>query len=269
MNTNTITIEIKLQTTKMLSISSLSKYTSGNYNGLYYIDFGEYPQSSAGVTQPDNTIFNAVSGYYENSETNEKYELKSSVYYKVEPVRWLIIGNGKNLTGLPNLNFDGLAENQLLLLSEKMLVNNQYHTSMLDGLKWKNSSNYLTSLPALKSKIFSDKELSLLGDIFEYSFNDVDYYSKISILSYDMSFLYTNYCSISVSKCNYTPYCTQPRHDYYWLRNVASYWGNYSQGTGSGVVRALNSITGNNGGEAMVYTCANRPIIILQCDIFD
>ena len=87
---------------------------SGNEDGMfqntYYVEYGSYPQS---LYSGDTTSFNLVSGKTYNLKdkncpvytdgTNEYVKFESSStdttytgvkYYKVEPVRWLIVGYG-------------------------------------------------------------------------------------------------------------------------------------------------------------------------------
>ncbi|MDD4276206.1 MAG: hypothetical protein PHO33_04440 [Clostridia bacterium] len=278
LNVNTIQFEIKL-TTSITSILNLNKYSSGNYSGLYYVDFGEYPQSEVGTTQPEGTVQVTPSPYgsntfWVNNSTGEKFVKKSTIYYKIEPIRWLIIGNGGNYNNLLNKNYDELTNNQFLLLSEKCLELNYYHSSYVN-IAWRSSSMYSTILPNIKNQFFTISEQEKLEDIYEGSASGVDYYSKFSLLSYDMAYLYTNYCTPNNLKCEFTSWCsTANQVKRYWLKHTTSFYGKasgYPTGntytSGNGVLNAIDINNGNNYLTAVGWQHFVRPIIILNTSL--
>ncbi|MDD3396947.1 MAG: hypothetical protein PHR96_00140 [Clostridia bacterium] len=256
---NAIRIEIDLQTElpwEWLGVTG--KYTSGSYNGLYYVDFGEYPQSLYGTTQPTGTIYNSTSGYYENLETGKKYELYSTKYYNVEPVRWLVIGNGNNYNnanlGFPNINSDNLASNQLLLFSEKIIAGSTYGSGA--NVLWTNVSLYST-LSNMKDKMFSP----------ETNLGTFDDGSQLSILSSTMlSYKYSNYYSGALAlalTCTKTSWATTIGFDlaeYYWLRRVqtSAVFSGYTYTDGA------RYTTGAVSEIRTTYVAGIRPIIILN-----
>ena len=213
--------------------------TSGmtaNYIGFYYIDFGEYPQTSIGATLPNpaQTNQNLTTLYYEDSITGLKYGKNGSNYYKVEPVRWLVIGNGNNLNnmGFPDKNdtregITDLADNQLLLISEKVLF--KYIYSNVGGpIYWTQSTLYDYFEATLENQIFENIDSNLLGDFKDTKTTtpEIIYTSKLSLLTYYTErerehrlFYYGTYCSgagIGVLKCSYTSYAGSNIN--YWLR---------------------------------------------------
>jgi len=266
---NTIQIEIILSSTLPLEWLGVSgKYdatnTSGmtvNYIGLYYIDLGEYPQTQetdvdiiAGIIDtPDEN------GYYTSSVNEEKYARKGTspnfTYYKVEPVRWLVIGNGSmfNDFDFPNLNYDGFESNQLLLISEKILDAKIYHSSQSSNILWANTTIYNTHLPALKNLLFDDS----------VNLGTFDDGLKLSLLSYDLSCLYSNYLtSTSRLKASRTSWTGSPTgNEYYWLKNNKTYTVGSTPG---GVKLIWNKDSPELSQLLCTYVSCIRPIILLN-----
>ncbi|MDD3397389.1 MAG: hypothetical protein PHR96_02475 [Clostridia bacterium] len=259
LNANAIEIEINLRTAPAVSWLIAGPYTTGNYTGLYYIDYGEYPQSLQGATLPNpaGTNQNPTTLYYEDSITGLKYSLKSGNYYLVEPVRWLIIGNGSGLNdkGFPNKNFDMLGQNQLLLLSEKAILQAQYNATTYNHLSWMNSAVY-NKLINYRNILFNESESTLLG-----TFNHD--YSQLSLLSYDTSYNYLNYCPNIESNPN--PVLITQTTNYfssvwYWFAMNLTINGSYGE-------QCAYSVTCANGVNKLLYlhnTINLRPIIILN-----
>ncbi|MDD3397383.1 MAG: hypothetical protein PHR96_02445 [Clostridia bacterium] len=210
------------------------QYSSGNYSGLYYSEIGEYPQSQetntdiiAGITgEPDGK------GYYTSIVNGSKYARKGTgpyTYFLVEPVRWLVIGNGISLNGMgfPNINGNGeLNENQLLLISEKVLFKRTY-TDYGSNQNWADTQLYNYLNQTIKNLMFSASNLISLGNFESKKLSDpiTIYNSTFSILcysnsngdAYEQMYHWNTYCSVAnVRKSAYTDYCGSVTH--YWNR---------------------------------------------------
>jgi len=129
--------------------------TNTNFNGYYYVEMGEYPQTyksddaikvySTEAKTTDITTSTTTSGtigygsdgyryYWQNamafqhkSDATHKFSTVYGVsgWYKIEPLRWIIIGGDKSETTTygtgSNKNSDNLGTDELLLLSEYVL----------------------------------------------------------------------------------------------------------------------------------------------------
>ena len=204
-----ITIKIELNTSYLglLGFGGSSGFyddtetgITANYKGLYWIELGEYPQSQ----ETNSTIISAMSttvdskGYYTSFANGKKYARKGTepngpfTYYKVEPVRWLIIGNGSDLNGkgFPDKNdvregYSDLLSNQMLLISEKVLF--KYIYSNVGGpVYWTQSTLFDYLENDITGQIFSKSDLSLLGDFKETKTTtpDIFYTFKLSLLTH-------------------------------------------------------------------------------------
>lgn len=197
-----------------------------NYKGLYYIDFGEYPQSSIGASlpNPDETTLNSYTSYYEDSITGLKYAFKSPNYYLVEPVRWLVIGNGSGLNGkgFPDKNGNSgtdLTNNQLLLLSEKCIVTTKFNSTYQSATQWSDSDLY-GFLLNMQNEIFSELEVDRLNDIDGH---------KLSLLSHtSIPFVYNHYNEpLTLLKSYATQFCGSVDYNEWYLRMNAYIGGNH------------------------------------------
>ena len=239
-----------------------------NYIGLYYFEFGEYPQSLHGTTLPEGT--NATpneKGYYENPATGLKYAFKSPNYYLVEPVRWLIVGNGSGLNGkgFPDKNGNDsadLASNQLLLLSERILFNRSYSSATdIDRVRWADTELYNYLEQTVKNQIFSPTNLNVLGDFQNKKYNDsvTVYYSKLSLFIYPQleSHYFLTYCpdsNLNIRLCEFTNYAG----------SSANYLLRYSHEISGGNIYGINPSNGNVSVVSMKTALGVRPIIILN-----
>ncbi|MDD3397478.1 MAG: hypothetical protein PHR96_02930 [Clostridia bacterium] len=255
LNANAIQIKIEINTS-FASILGLSQYTSGNYTGLYYTNLGEYPQSLYGPTQPDNTVLNTTSSYYENSETGEKYKFKNSNYYRVEPIKWVIIGG--DALGLPNS--DSLAENQLLMISEKCIETSIFHTptSSSSYTAWTNSTLY-SFLLATQNIVFSESEAEKLSNIDGH---------KLSLLSYGAtySFNYSNYnVPATLLKSTATGFCGSVGYTEWYLR-MTTVNGSTCKSAAFGISLSSGTIQTNTQSNEHLMTQIRyiRPIIVLN-----
>ena len=129
---------------------------------------GMAPQSYAGTTseisatviEPNETWVDGNKYYVDNDNPKVKYVLKSGKYYFVEPVRWIILEDGKfkdEETGIygvdyyakKNLEANNLSSNQILVVSERLLMTGVFGAN----------------LTTLKSKIFTHSESDLLNTV--------------------------------------------------------------------------------------------------------
>ena len=159
--------------------------TSELYTGYYYVDMGYYPQSLAvegedgfaesnlsEVTDETYTLLNSTSCSVYKDDTYKyiKYNLASTSisysdtdytpyggdhYYRVDPVRWLVLGkvNADDGTAseITSDDFEMVGEtltykgdvNNLLVLSEKVLDSTEYHT-VITLNQW--SKSYIRTL---------------------------------------------------------------------------------------------------------------------------
>jgi len=194
-------------------------------------------------------------GFYDETNTSGMTVNYRGLYwiefgeYQETPIRWLIIGSGNSKWS--NQNSDVLNANQLLLLSENVIQVAQYHTSKSSNITWSSSALYLTSLPNLQNLIFTESELEYLSDI-----DGVGH--KLSLLSYDMTYLYTNYDEpTSLLK-------TTAISERYWIRNACSQHGSIQDSTGYGRLYVLVNSTGSYGYSWQNSSQGIRPIIVLN-----
>ena len=139
--------------------------TESAFNGYYYVDMGTYPQTlytgSDEMTQVSGETY-TLDGTPCNVYTDgtDEYVQFESKYYKVEPVRWLILGYGDNtgildgeVTGVTSTGLTFSTDGQtkvkdkgLLVLSEKVLVHQVFddydakHSDTNSYNDWRNST---------------------------------------------------------------------------------------------------------------------------------
>ncbi|MDD3397428.1 MAG: hypothetical protein PHR96_02670 [Clostridia bacterium] len=161
------------------------KYTAGAYSGMYYIEMGTAPQSYVGTTSTisatqqttqwiDNNYY-----YRDNNNPNIQYVLKNSKYYKVEPVRWIIITDENYPTDGGTLGIDyfsntslatidrtllnNISLNQIVVISEKLITDFSFDYTY---------SNCETQMRSLSDKIFTEVEQNLLNTVSLTTFRD-------------------------------------------------------------------------------------------------
>ena len=154
-------------------------------SGMYYIEYGSYPQTEATSTEVNNINTTTPVGSYKLNKTDgttypvysdgtDKYVLYSSSYYKVEPVRWLILGKvtGDQTSGNQTteavtsadfttvnrtLTYTGDVKN-LLVLSEKALVGQVFNSTTANGNRWSTSDICTFMNGTFFSELFATEE---------------------------------------------------------------------------------------------------------------
>ena len=205
---------------------------SDRFNGFYYVDYGYYPQTLAvegedgfsvsNLTLVDGetytledttgaraecpvytngankyvqfTMTSSNSSYY-NSSTHTQY--KDTHYYKIEPVRWLILGYGDN-TAIADGDISvtngslTLADTSkgLLVLSEKVLIQQRFNPQTTHTT----SAGTTTYSDWEKSEIRKFMNTTFINDVFKYNESD-------NILPQDLTTTYRD-TSGSVSTLN-------------------------------------------------------------------
>ena len=186
LNTNTIQIQIDLFDSifSALNIDG-GKYTSGSYSGMYYIEMGNAPQSYAGTASTINATQQATqwidNNYYyrDINNPNIQYVFKDSKYYKVEPIRWIIIADenyttdggtlgidyfsNTNLATIDRTLLNNISLNQIVVVSEKLITNFSFDC---------NYTNCESQMRSLRNKVFTEDEQNLLKPVSLTTFRD-------------------------------------------------------------------------------------------------
>ena len=170
------------------------QYTSGTFENFYYVDMGTYPQSEVTNVTADTLTdaYKTTKSYslksandcpvYEyNGEEYIKYNTPTTdttqVVYKVEPVRWLILGKvtgdqtsgdqttvavtSADFTVVDNkYTYTGSVKN-LLLLSEKTLIQQEFNQSLN---KWNGSLIQTFMNDTFIKELFTTKQQSMIQD---------------------------------------------------------------------------------------------------------
>jgi len=150
-------------------------YYSSTLHYKYYIEMGEYPQTGADSTTEDYLASNYASlstdakGYYTYSA---KYARVGRNFYKVEPIRWIVLGGVTNTTNgssavafNPTNNvtynstnktftYNGTSYSKVLLIAEQALINNMYDSSSSDQ-PWQDTDIYKFLNTTLMPTIFN------------------------------------------------------------------------------------------------------------------
>ena len=173
---------------------TFGQYTSGTFENYYYVDMGTYPQSKVTDVTADTLTdaYKTTKSYslksandcpvYEyNGEEYIKYNTPTTdttqVVYKVEPVRWLILGKvtgdqtsgdqttvavtSADFTVVDNkYTYTGSVKN-LLLLSEKTLIQQEFNQSLN---KWNGSLIQTFMNDTFIKELFTTKQQSMIQD---------------------------------------------------------------------------------------------------------
>ena len=179
------------------------QYTEGDYAGKYYIEMGTYPQTlltDANIkanltlvtgetyTLEDTTGARAECPVYQYGE--DKYvqfnmtssnnanqyssftNLQGEQYYLIEPVRWIVIGDG-NGNALPEgFDINATTLDSITVVSEKILVqqifnpNSSHQTSAgtTAYADWENSQIRTFMNEVLLNDVFDEAEISYIQD---------------------------------------------------------------------------------------------------------
>ena len=166
-------------TIKAYNQTNVTTGYNSNFDGYYYVEMGEYPQTyksddtiqvySTEAKTTNITTSITISGtigygsdgyrYYWQNAMKYQYKLKATHtfdkaygvngWYKIEPLRWIIIGGGKSETTTygtgSNKNSDSLGSNELLLLSEYVLYAVPFDGSHYQGDDYSCQNRYYTS----------------------------------------------------------------------------------------------------------------------------
>ena len=219
LNANAIEIEIVLQTSELLGFG---RYTSGAYNGKYYIELGNAPQSYAGTSTAGDDFISATetstqwvdNGFYYTNDSNPniKYVLKNDKYYLVEPVRWIIIADENYPTVDGTLGVDyfstttllahdktklnNISTRQIVVISEKLLSEYAFTESY---------STYSSCMDTLANKLFTSTELSLLNSVpllTQRGSNPDSPSNKVALMGGDVSYTTENFYISNYLKTN-------------------------------------------------------------------
>ena len=172
------------------AVAANRAYYAENLHYKYYIEMGEYPQTGADSTTEDYLDSNYASlstdanGYYTYNgakyarvaSPNTSYSADSNVnFYKVEPVRWIVLGgvtsttDGSSAVAFNPTNdvtynstnktftYSGTAYSKVLLIAEQALKNNVYDSNSSDKA-WKNTRIYSFLNTTLMPTIFTETQ---------------------------------------------------------------------------------------------------------------
>ena len=171
----------------------------------YYIEMGEYPQTGADSTTEDYLDSNYASlstdanGYYTYNgakyarveSPNTSYSADSSVnFYKVEPIRWIVLGGVNDVTSTDSETnevvfdpsegntltyenktfiYNGTPYSKVLLIAEQALINTRYDYGDGSSYSSSNTDGYTSDQPWQDTDIYNflnTGDTSLLNKIF-------------------------------------------------------------------------------------------------------